>query len=596
MGALALVGRSLGPRAAGDGPSWLNAGPALGALLAVVAWALKDPLASDAAVLAGLLVLAAAIQTLSQRRVAQKNEAERAWISAALALPGRRVDREDLSLVAAHELRPGEFLRVEAGEIVPADLQILAGNASVLPWLGATSPAPRAEGSLVVAGARLLDGHLEGVASWTGHERAWARVLLDPVASVEKASALARAAHFAALQGSLAAAGLTAVATYATGSGLLSVAMAALAAHGALATAAVAALPTTHLLAGALAAARRGISYRDAEAWDSAGRVAAVIFLARGTLLLGEPEVVEIETFGPHEVASLLGWVTGAESHQTHPIAQAVQRAAKARGVRPDAVRSPVVVPGLGIKSITSAGEGLLVGSRALMLEERVSIAMAEERATELEGLGRTVLLVAVGGRRAGLVALQDGLRPGARASVQHLLDSDIEPILMSGDSRETCETIGRSLDIEHIRPEVLPAERAAEVHRLVESGATLAVFGRPGADGPALGAATVAVALETAGASPCEWHVSLVGDDIRDAALALTLAHRARNDARSALGLAVAPGVLGTLVVAFGLLPPIFAPLAGMVGGALSAVHARLLAARRPPPLTPWDLRPPSL
>jgi P-type E1-E2 ATPase len=194
-------------------------------------------------------------------------------------------------------------------------------------------------------------------------------------------------------------------------------------------------------------------------------------------------------------------------------------------------------------------------------------------------------------------VALQDGLRPGARASVQHLLDSEIEPILLSGDSRETSETIGRSLDIEHIRPEILPAERAAEVHRLAESGVGVAVFGRPAVDGPALGAASVAVALEAAGASPSEWHVNLVGDDIRDGALALTLAHRARSDARSALGLAMAPGVLGTLVVAFGLLPPVFAPLAGLLGGFFAATHARLLAARRPEqPLTPWDLRPPAL
>jgi cation transport ATPase len=598
VGAAALVGRVVvGPRAAGDGPRWLAAGPTLGAALVVGAWALREPLAPDAAVLAGVLVLAAAIQTTLQRRLAQKAEAERAWIAAALALPGRRVDRDDLSIVAAHELRPGEFLRVEAGEIAPADLQILAGSATVLPWLGASTPGKRVAGDPLVAGARLLDGSVEGVATWTGHERAWARLLLDPQRSVERASSLARLARTLAFQGSLGAALLTAMATYATGGGAFSVLLSALAAHGALATAAVATLPSLHLLHGALAAARRGVSYRDAAAWDAAGRVASAIFLARGTLLLGEPDVVEIEPSERHDAGRLLAWVAGAEAHQTHPIALAVQRAASARGVTPDAVRSPVVVPGLGIKSITSTGEALLVGSRALMLEERVSIAMAEERASELEGLGRTVLLVAVGGRLAGLVALQDGLRPGARASVQHLLDSEIEPILLSGDSRETSETIGRSLDIEHIRPEILPAERAAEIHRLAESGVGVAVFGRPAVDGPALGAASVAVALEAAGTSPSEWHVNLVGDDIRDGALALTLAHRARSDARSALGLAMAPGVLGMLVVAFGLLPPVFAPLAGLLGGFFAATHARLLAARRPEqPLTPWDLRPPAL
>ena len=156
----------------------------------------------------------------------------------------------------------------------------------------------------------------------------------------------------------------------------------------------------------------------------------------------------------------------------------------------------------------------------ALLLEQRISIAAAEQRISELEALGRSVVLVALGSRLVGLLGLQDGLRPGARAAVQHILDARVEPVLMSGDSRETCEAIGRSLDIEHIRPEVLPADRSAEVRRLMDAGASVAVLGHPGSDDAALSTADVAVALGAAGSVSGDFAVALASDDVRDAAL----------------------------------------------------------------------------
>src|SRR4030095_6907097 len=113
---------------------------------------------------------------------------------------------------------------------------------------------------------------------------------------------------------------------------------------------------------------------------------------------------------------------------------------------------------------------------------------------------------VALGGRLIGVLGLQDGLRPGARAAVQHLLDVGLEPVLLSGDSRETCEALGRTLDIDHIRPEVPPTERGDEVRRLEEGGAVVAAVGRSPGDDGVLSAAKVAVALGAAGSTSAEW------------------------------------------------------------------------------------------
>jgi len=159
---------------------------------------------------------------------------------------------------------------------------------------------------------------------------------------------------------------------------------------------------------------------------------------------------------------------------------------------------------------------------------------------------------------------------------VQHVLDVGVEPVLLSGDSRETCEAIGRALDVEHVRPEVLPSERGEEVRRLSEGGAFVAVLGRSPTDDVALSAADVSIALGAAGASSSEWAVGLASDDVRDAAYAVRIAHRTRAEARLGFVLALAPGAAAALAVAFTLAPPAVAPLCAFAGVAAAVLRLR--------------------
>jgi P-type E1-E2 ATPase len=185
--------------------------------------------------------------------------------------------------------------------------------------------------------------------------------------------------------------------------------------------------------------------------------------------------------------------------------------------------------------------------------------------------------LVALGGRLVGLIGLQDGLRPGARAAVQHLLDVGVEPVLLSGDARETCEAIGRALDIDHLRPEIPPSERGDEIRRLADGGAIVAVVGRTPTDDGALAAADVSIALAAAGSSTAEWSVQLASDDVRDAAFAVRLAHDARREARLGLLLTLAPALVGTSLATLNLVPAPVAPLLALAGTLAALVRARL-------------------
>lgn len=549
--------------------------------LAVAVWAAfgKDSaLGAEAASLAGILVTMAAVSAWLAESARRQVSAERAFIAAGLLAPGRRVGEDGEAVKhKVFDLRPGEQVIVEPGEVVPVDMTVTGGDVEVLPWLGASTPARRREGDAVVAGARVIRGKLRGVCTFSGHDRSFARTLLDPRRRADALAHVSQASRALAERWAVVAAVIGAVSAVLARRTPIEVAMIAFAVHAALCTPIIASIAGTHVARGILLALRRGIVYKSADAWDRAGRVTVAMFSARGTLLLGEPELAELEaSFGKLDPAAVLALAAGAERSGEHPIAAAIVRAAKTRGVRPDGVRNPLFHPGLGVTAVTSSGEELCVGNRALMLDQRISIAAAEARVAELEALGRTVILVAVGSRLVGLLALQDGLRPGARAAVQHLLDAQIEPVLLAGDARETCEAIGRSLDIDHIRPEVLPADRGAEVRRLIEAGMGVAVLGHAGVDDLALGAADVAVAMRAAGSTPGDFAVTLASDDVRDAALALALANRTRISARAALGIAVVPAVIGAAVIAFGLLPPAYAPLASLLGGAMAVVHAR--------------------
>jgi cation transport ATPase len=496
---------------------------------------------------------------------------------AALEQTGRRiVAGGEVASTSAADLRPGEEIVVEAGDVLPVDATVTAGSARVSPWLGAKVQSERREGDSLVAGATVIEGTLRAIVGWAGHDRAWIRLTHDPRRGADRHGQYARRGRNFAEKAAPFVAGFAALLAFAGSGSSPTVLLLGVASFAALAQAGVAEIGSLQLMRAVLMALRRGIAFRSAEALDRAGRVSGVAFCARGTLLLGEPEVTSIDALAGHDAEGVLSFAAGAEASTEHPAAAAVLRAARARSIRPDAVRSPTPLPGLGITAVAGSGQSLAVGSRALMLKERIGVASAEARISDLEAMGRSVLLVALGGRLIGVIGLQDGLRAGARAAVQHVMDVGVEPILLSGDARDTCEALGRALDIDHLRPEVPPGERGDAVRRLRDGGAVVAVVGRTPNDDNALAAADVSVALSVAGSGASEWSVQLASDDVRDAAYSLRVALQARREAQLGFGLILAPAVCGIVVAAFGFAPAALAPIATCLGTGIALSRLR--------------------
>jgi Cu2+-exporting ATPase len=326
------------------------------------------------------------------------------------------------------------------------------------------------------------------------------------------------------------------------------------------------------------------VLFRNATVLEAAARVDLVVFDKTGTLTEGRPSVTDtIPTAGVTD-AEMLQLAAAADLQSEHPLAVAVVAAAKNRALPVDRPSDFEAIPGHGVRA-SVGGRPVLVGNRKLL--ERYGVApQLEAEAERLRAEAKTALNVAADGRMLGLIAVADRIRPTARDAVAALHHLGVRVLLLTGDSHATAEAVARTLGIDEVRAEVLPADKAAEVRRLEEQGRRVAMVGDGVNDAPALAAASVGiaigagtdVAIETAG-------VILMKDNPADVPAALTLARRVRRKIKQNLfwaaiyNVVAIPLAAGVLYPSFGiLLKPAWAALAMSASTVTVTVNALLL------------------
>ncbi len=483
--------------------------------------------------------------------------------------------------VDAARVRVGEEILVREGQVVAVDGAVRGGEAQVLLHPAATSPVRRASGDAVMAGARVVDGVIRVLASHVGHDRALLRPARFGDGGADDAAPLTRLALRAelALTGVLALGMVIAIAVNGSGENLaarLAAVAAVLLAAPLLAIRRAADAP--YVVAGA-AAIERGISFASARSLDRAGRTTVVAISARGTLTEGHPEIAEAHAFDG-ELRPVLALAAAAEREvENNVIARAIVQHAEELRLELPSVRRVAVVPGRGVRATGPAGELVVIGTRQLLLEDGVSVAIAETEAARAEARGLVAVFVAIERKARAVLALRDEERPGARAAVQRLIDLGVEVVLLSGDSRASIDALAKRLDVDHVRAELTPEERAAEVRRLRDAGGVVAAIVHPMHDPDLLGAADVPIVLAAAGAPEGDRAIALSGDDARDAAGALFIAHAARREAIRATAVAAIGGIALVALGAAGIAsPPVVALLAGAIDAFVLPTGERVL------------------
>ena len=408
-----------------------------------------------------------------------------------------RADGE-IELIGLDDLRAGDVVLVRSGARVPADGVIVQGSAELDESMitGESKPVAKDVGDRVVAGTVSTDSAIRLEVDAVGEDTALAgiqRLVAQAQESRSRAQVLADRAAGLLFYVATAAAVLTAIAWLVIGDGddavVRVVTVLVISCPHALGLA----IPLTTSLSSALAA-RNGILVKDRLALEQSRTVDAFLFDKTGTLTKGEHTVTGVAGVGLDE-AEVLRLAGGVESDSEHPLARAIVTAAKERG--PIATASDFrSITGRGVEA-DSEGSSYAVGGPALLRER--SLAEPDDLTKWSEGWkgrGAAVLYLVKGDEIVGGLALEDEVRPEARAAVAVLQAMGRRVVMITGDARQVAEAVGSDLGVDEVFAEVLPEDKAAKVDELHARGLSVAMVGDGVNDAPALASADVGIAI----------------------------------------------------------------------------------------------------
>ncbi|MBE9051087.1 copper-translocating P-type ATPase [Nostocales cyanobacterium LEGE 11386] len=416
--------------------------------------------------------------------------------------------------IPAEQVRVGEWLQVLPGDKIPVDGEVRFGQTTVNESMltGEAVPIIKQPGDMVAAGTLNQSGAIAIQATRTGSDTTLAHIVaLVETAQTRKAPVQKLADTVAGYftYGVLTASVLTFVFWYFFGThlwtdvaikhGMEMMSHSVPGQHSALSTqhsplltslklaiaVMVVACPCalglatpTAILVGTGIGAERGLLIKGGDVLERVHQLDTVVFDKTGTLTTGNPTVTDcltIAELGNGEPYSLLQLAAAVESGTYHPLAKAIQQAAKEQQLSiPDAVDFHTE-PGLGVSAIIE-GTSVLLGNWDWLSRHGIALSEAAQQvAQKLAVEGKTVVGVAVGGTLAGLIAVQDTLRPDAQATVDKLRQMGLRVMLLSGDRLEAASAIAKQLGLDSTDAiaGVLPAKKADVIKSLQMEGTT---------------------------------------------------------------------------------------------------------------------------
>jgi Cu2+-exporting ATPase len=489
------------------------------------------------------------------------NDAVRALLD--LAPPKAVVICEGRELeVPTAEVEVGDLLLIRPGAKVPVDAEVVAGESSVdeSTVTGESLPVAKKPGDELVGATINKQGTLRARATAVGSDTALAQIVkLVQEAQNSKAPAqrLADRAAFwlvlVALIGGLS----TLLVWLVLGKSFTDALLFAITVVVITCPDALGLATPTAIMVGTGMGAKRGILFKNAVALEQVATLDTIVLDKTGTLTRGEPEVVEIKTTGTLDEQTLLRLAAALERESEHPLAEAIVKAASARGLDgSEPAGGFEAVAGEGALA-TVEGHRLAVGNARLLEREHVDLDGARPVAEQMAGEGRTVVHVAVDGQIAGLIAVADAPRDTAREAISVLTALGVQPVMLTGDNRATAERIAATLGIDEVIAEVLPADKAAKVAELQRQGRKVAMVGDGVNDAPALAQADVGIAIGAGTDVAIETaDIVLMRSDPLDVATAISIGRGTVRKMRENLGWAIGYNSLA-LPIAAGVFEP---------------------------------------
>ena len=245
----------------------------------------------------------------------------------------------------------------------------------------------------------------------------------------------------------------------------------------------------TALMVGTGRSAKMGILLKNGTVLQEIQKVQTIVFDKTGTLTEGKPVVTDV-IGDEREVLSL---AASLEDVSQHPLAQAIVNRAAELGISLYPVENFQALHGKGVTGIINSKQVLL--GNAKLLADLAIPHDYQERFDLLEKEAKTVVFLSVDGQLKGLIALQDVPKENAREAIAKLKKRGLRTVMLTGDNAGVAHAIAEQIGIEEVIANVLPEEKAHEIHKLQKNG-KLAFVGDGINDAPALSVADVGIAM----------------------------------------------------------------------------------------------------
>ncbi|MHB1127249.1 MAG: heavy metal translocating P-type ATPase [Bacillota bacterium] len=315
------------------------------------------------------------------------------------------------------------------------------------------------------------------------------------------------------------------------------------------------------MMAGTGKGAENGILFKGADAVEATSKLKFIIFDKTGTLTKGQPSLTDIITASGFEKHEVLQLAAITEKTSEHPLGEAIVRGARDAGLAPADAEEFSAIPGHGVVA-RYQGRRVILGNRRLMQQQGIDFSSLLLEAENLEGAGKTAMLVAIEDRPAGVIGVADTLKENTAEAVTRLRRLGIQVAMITGDNRRTAEAIARQVGIDRVLAEVLPQDKANEVKKLQEQGLQVAMVGDGINDAPALAQSNVGIAIGSGTDVAKETgDIILIKSDIRDVVAAVEVARATMRKVKQNLVWSFIYNTLGIPIAA-----GIFYPWTGLI------------------------------
>ena len=512
------------------------------------------------AVIVTLVILGDVLEQRARRRTGGAIQA----LLGLQAKTARRVGADGAEVdVPMEQVLVGDRLRVRPGEKIPVDGLVEEGRSFVDEGMvtGESGPVEKAAGSRVTGATLNGQGSFIFRAERVGRDTLLAQIVRMVGEAQRSRAPIQRLADRAAAYfvPAVAAAALLSFALWAWLGPEPRLAHALISAVSVLIIACPCALGLAtpmSVMVGTGQGALAGVLIKDAAALERLAAVDTLVVDKTGTLTLGRPELVEAVAVGGLDEAGLITHAAALEQGSEHPLGLALLRGAGGRGLSLPPVADFHAHPGLGVEG-TVQGRRSLLGNAAFLRSQGVELGDLAPRAEALRAQARTVIFAAIEGKPAGLLAVADPLKPGAKEALEALRAAGIEVIMATGDEARTAQAVAQALGVARVEAGILPAGKAGLVRALQAQGRQVAMAGDGVNDAPALAAAEVGiamgsgtdVAMQSAG-------ITLVQGDLRGILKARRLSQGVTANIKQNLFFAMGYNLLGVPIAAGALYP----------------------------------------